>query len=404
MATETESTDETTDEQPPIWSNWSGRHVVRDGRLHHVRSEADAAAVVRAAAEDRRTVRVAGAGHSHMPLVPTDGVIADLSGLSGIIEVDLEQRQATLAAGTPIYALGPALHRVGLGLANQGDIDRQHIGGAVATGTHGTGRELRNFSAGVVGARLALAGGDLVDVDPNDDDMLQVVRHNLGAVGIVTRLTLQLRSPYRLREVGSSATFDELAPDLEPLAAANRHFEFFWFPVEDTAAVKVINETDDDPVYPLAGEGRRVGWSYEVLPNHRTWPHTEMEYSVPAESGPACLAAIRRLLQSDFPTMPWPVEYRTLAADDVWLSTAYERPTVTISLHQGVEVDDEPMYRAAEEIFRSFEGRPHWAKVNYLGGDVLAGIHPRWSDWWTVRDRLDPDGVFLNDYLRSIRP
>lgn len=391
--------------EPAAWTNWSGRLVSERSNVRHLRSEADAAALAAAATAEATTVRVAGAGHSHMPLVPTDDTIADVSGLSGVVSVDAEQRQATIWAGTPIYALGPALHRYDLALANQGDIDRQFLGGAVATGTHGTGTTLKNFSAVVVGARLALGSGELVDCSAEHEaDLWQAARLNLGALGIVTRITLQLRQAYRLREQGFVEPYEELTPRLSELTGASRHFEFFWFPVADRAVVKIIDETSDEPEYPLAAEGSRVGWNYEVLPNHRTWPHTEIEYSVPAEQGPTCLDAIRTMLKADFPEMPWPVEYRALAADDVWMSTAYERPTVTISLHCDVAHDDEPLFRAAEEIFRAHDGRPHWGKVNYLDGAELATIHPRWSDWWTVRDRVDPLGTFLNEYLMAIRP
>ncbi len=403
----TGDTEEATDGPipPPAWRNWSGVHVVTDATIRHVRSESDAAAVAAQARSEGRTVRVSGAGHSHQPLVPTDGVIVDVSGLSGVISVDRERLRATVWAGTPIYALGRPLHDAGLALVNQGDIDRQLIGGAVATGTHGTGRALGSLSTAVVGARIALASGDLVDVDAESEpELWQVARQSLGAAGIVTRLTLQLREAYKLAERGSFQRWDDLAPNLATNAEAARHFEFFWFPAADGAAVKLIDETDGEPAYPLADEGGRVGWSYEVLPNHRTWPHTEMEYSVPRDRGPECLGEVRELLRRDFPDMPWPVEYRTLAADDVWLSTAFERPTVTISLHQGVEVDDEPMFRACEELFSAYDGRPHWGKVNYLSGPELADRHPRWADWWAVRDRFDPDGTFLNAYLRSIRP
>ena len=340
-----------------------------------------------------------------MPLVPTEGTIVDLSGLSGVIATDRELQEATVWAGTPIYALGRALHDQGLALRNQGDFDRQMIGGAVATGTHGTGAELQNLSASVLGARIALASGELVNCSAtSNSDLWHAAQLNLGALGIVTQLTLQVREAYRLREQRAIEPYEELAPRLTELTAASRHFEFFWFPVNDLAVTKIIDETDDEPEYPLASEGSRVAWNYEVLPSHRSWPHTEMEYSVPVGHGPDCLDAIRRLLKADFPQMPWPVEYRSLAADEVWMSTAYERATATISLHMDVTQDDEPLFRAAEEVFRSFDGRPHWGKVNYLGGAELAQIHPQWSSWWEVRDRHDPEGVFLNDYLGAIRP
>jgi FAD/FMN-containing dehydrogenase len=389
----------------PVWSNWSGRHHTLAGQVHHLRSEADAAALAAAASAAGNTLRVAGAGHSHMPLVPTDGVIADMSGLSGVISTDPKSQRAWVWAGTPIYALGRPLADAGLALFNQGDIDRQLIGGAIATGTHGTGAELQNLSASVLGARVALASGELVDCSPATNTSLwEAMRLNLGALGIVTRLALQLRPAYRLRERRAVISYGELAPQLDDLVTENRHFEFFWYPTKDRAVLKTIEETTAPPRYPLAPEGSRLGWSFEVLPNHRTWRHTEMEYSVPAEDGPACLDEIRDMLREKFPSMGWPVEYRTVAADEVWLSTAYRRPTVTISLHQDVDEDDEPLYRAAEEIFRAFDGRPHWGKVNYLDGDELADIHPRWSDWWSVRDAVDPGGVFLNDYLDRIRP
>jgi FAD/FMN-containing dehydrogenase len=389
----------------PTWSNWSGRQRARPTAIHFVRSETDAQALVRDAAASGTSIRVAGAGHSHSPLVVNDGIIVDASGLAGVIETDAAARRAWLWAGTPIHTLGRPLHDAGLALNNQGDIDRQAIAGAVATGTHGSGRLLQNLSAAVTGARLVLASGELVDCAADENpELWRVARLNLGAVGIATRVELQLRDAYKLAERGWSEPYEALRPQLAELITATRHFEFFWYPHNDTAIAKAIEETDAEPVYPLAEEGARCAWNYEVLPNHRPHRHTEMEYSVPAESGPECLAAIRDLIRRDFPELQWPVEYRTVAADDVWLSMAYERPTVTVSVHQDINEDDEPYFRACEEIFLSFDGRPHWGKVNYLDGAQLAVCHPRWRDWWAVRDQVDPHQLFLNDYLRAVRP
>jgi FAD/FMN-containing dehydrogenase len=373
--------------------------------LHFVRSEADAVAVVRAAAHAKRSLRVAGAGHSHAPLVTTTGVIIDASGLAGVVSTDAASKRAWVWSGTRIYALGRPLHDAGLALANQGDIDRQAIGGAVATGTHGTGPGLRNLSAAVTGIRLVVASGEIVECSAEKEaELFRAARLNLGAFGLVTQLELELTDAYRLKEHGWTEPFDAVMDRLDALIAKARHFEFFWQPQTDLMNAKSTALTTDEPVYPLAEEGARCAWSYEVLSNHRPHLHTEMEYSVPAHHGPACMRAIRELILRDFRSMRWPVEYRTLAADDVWLSTAYERPTVTISVHQGVDEDDEPYFRACEEIFLAHEGRPHWGKLQYLDGAALAARHPRWEDWWRVRDRIDPDGVFLNDFLRTVRP
>jgi L-gulonolactone oxidase len=128
-----------------------------------------------------------------------------------------------------------------------------------------------------------------------------------------------------------------------------------------------------------------------------------MEYSLPAERGPACFQEIRELVTRRFPELAWPLEYRTVAADDLWLSMAHGRPTVTISVHQGVDQPDEPVFRACEEVFLAHEGRPHWGKVHHLGGAELAPRYPHWDDWWRARDAADPDGRFLNEAVARLR-
>ncbi len=386
------------------WRNWSGKLSATPSRIHHLRSEADAVALVKHASSNSTTIRTAGAAHSHTPLLPTSGVIVDTSGLSGVISTDRATKRAWVWAGTPIYALGRPLHDAGLALDNQGDIDRQSIAGAVATGTHGTGVSLTNLSAMVTGAQVVLASGELVRCSATHrPDLWQVAQLNLGALGIVTRLELQLRDAYRLRQQGWTEHIDSMLSKLDDIVHQSRHFEFFWYPTTGECVAKATVETDEPAEYPVGPEGDRCAWSYEVLPNHRTWPHTEMEYSVAMDQGPACLAAIADLLATRFVDMAYPIEYRTVCSDEVWMSTAYRRPTVTISVHMSVDQDDEPLFRACEEVFVAFDARPHWGKVHYRTSAELAAMHARWGDWWRVRDEHDPGGVFLNSYLRQVR-
>ena len=387
------------------WNNWSGRHQVQLDRLVFVRREEDAAAFVAGYAGAGKTIRVVGAGHSHAPVVVNDEAILDVSGLSGVVSVDTSSQTAWLRAGSPIYALGLQLHEHGLALHNQGDIDRQLLGGAIATGTHGTGRNLKNLSGSVAGLRVILADGSTVTCSAEEEpDLFQVARLSIGSVGVVTGIQMQLGPSVVLKEGGGTMKYEDLAPQILSETEHNERFEFFWFPGSDEATVKTINPTGEAPQYPLAEEGRRQAYSFEVLPSHRPVPHTEMEYSIPAQEGPECLAKIRELIQTRFPDVVWPVEYRTVAEDDIWLSMASGRPTVTISVHQDVRLDEEPYYRACEEVFLSCGGRPHWGKMNYLTGDQFARVYPHWEDWWRVRDQFDPTGSFLNDYFRNLRP
>lgn len=387
----------------PRWTTWSGNHKAKPSALNFIRSVEDAQAMVAEAASSGRRVRVAGSGHSHAPLVPNQDTIVDLSGLSGVISADKDNMSARVWAGTRICELGRPLHDEGLALFNQGDIDRQTIAGVTATGTHGTGRDLKNLSASVKSLSLILATGERVTCSEKENPALfEGARLGLGAFGLVSQMELHLREAYRLKETAWQEEFTSIFPKIENLSRTHRHFEFFWSPVTDEAFAKTMDETDEPATYPLAGEGRRSAWSYEVLPNHRPHLHTEMEYALPEEKGPECLGAIRALIQSDFPNLQWPVEYRTLAGDETWLSPAYERQSVTLSVHQTIEEDDKPLFSACEKIFLAFGGRPHWGKVHYLGAEDFKVAYPKWEDWWAVRNSVDPKGVFLNDYLASL--
>lgn len=388
----------------PRWRNWSGKLESRPSAIHFARSEADVCALVADAASQGRRIRTVGAAHSHAPLVGNnDEIILDLQGLAGLISADEDSCRAAVWAGSRIFALGNALNEKGLGFANQGDIDQQAIAGVTATGTHGTGRDLKNFSAAVTSFRLVNASGEVVEAGEGDP-LWQAARLHLGAFGVMTQFELQLLPRYVLKEVSELLPLDDVLDGIQTGIEENRHYEFFWYPQADSARVKTINETDEAPVYPLGEEGERLAWSHEVLPSYRPVPHTEMEYSIPREAGRACLEEIARLLRTEFTDVQWPVEFRTVAADDVWLSTAYERETVTLSVHLPLGEDDAPYYRACEEIFLAHAGRPHWGKVHYLSGTQLAEVHPRWQEWWQVRNEVDPKGVFLNDYLESLRP
>ena len=389
----------------PKWQNWSGKLSAEPQQLVFARSVADVQALLEQASKHNQRVRTAGATHSHAPLVASDDIILDIAGLAGLISCDPDRKTASMWAGSRIFTLGRALHDAGLALHNQGDIDQQTIAGATATGTHGTGVTLSNFSARVCGFELVTSSGELLRADrEQNSELWQAARLHLGAFGVMTAMTLDVRESYRLRERSWQAP---LAPTLESFdqhAGEHRHCEFFWYPQQDQATVKVTDETREAPEYPLAEEGKRCAWNYEVLPNHRPHKHTEMEYSVPAEQGIDCMRAIARLLHERFPEVQWPVEYRTLAADEVWLSTARNRATVTISVHQDVRLDDAAYFRACEEVFLEHDGKPHWGKVNYLNAGQMAARHEDWEAWWRVRDRLDPTSTFLNPYLERIRP
>jgi len=388
---------------PEHWSNFSGRVECRPARLARPRSEAELSDAVRAASADGRGLRVAGTGHSFTPLCATDGTLVSLDDWQGIAAIDRERSQATVRAGTKLHALGEPLLEAGLAMANLGDVDVQALAGAVSTGTHGTGPALANVSSQVVAARLVLASGELLELaSERDGERLDAARVSLGLLGVFSTLTLQLVPAYRLHERVWKTGIEECLDELERDVAARRHYEFWWYPHKDYAERKALALTAEPPESVAGRKGERIDWSARILPSVRELRFNEMEYSVPAAAGPTCFRAVRERMQRRWPDVVWPVEYRTLAADGAWLSTAHGRASVAISLHQDARLDCDAFFADCEPIFTEHGGRPHWGKLHTRRAADLAALYPRWRDFAALRAGLDPRGVFANAYLREL--
>jgi FAD/FMN-containing dehydrogenase len=395
------------------WRNWSGSVECAPAQIAMPTTEAEIAALV--ATQPQGGVRVAGTGHSFTPLCATDGTLISLDGMQGLIEADAASGTATFRAGTKISQMGAPLLAAGLAMANMGDIDTQALAGAVGTGTHGTGQTLGSISTQVVGMRLVLATGDLLDCSPEHEPAIfNAARVSVGTFGILTRITLRVLPAYRLHERTWPASFEECMAQLPTLIAENRHFEFFWSPGEDMCAMKTLNPTaaealeEERPVPAAPGRmarylsPERIDWSYRIFPSVRAIKFVEMEFSVPAAHGPDCFSEIRQMMRTRHPDVLWPIEYRTLHSDDIPLSTASGRETVTISIHQAAELPYRDFFADAEAIFRNHHGRPHWGKMHTHTARELRDLYPRWDAFLALRAQVDPDGRFLNTYLREL--
>ena len=385
------------------WRNWSGSVACEPAGLPRPKSEGEIAALVRRAAGEGRGLRVVGTGHSFTPLVATPGYVVSLDDWAGLEDADPSRLEATARAGTKLHDLGEALLALGMATANLGDVDVQSVGGALGTGTHGTGRSLQNLSAQAVALRLVLASGEVVDCSAErEPDLWRAARVSFGSLGVLSAARFRLLPAYRLHERVGRASLEEALERLPEEIAANRHFELFWFPARDLVETKAINPTAAEPASLEGRKYERIDWSCKILPSVRELKFNEMEYSVPAEAGLACVRAVAARMRARWSDVQWPVEYRTLRADDAWLSTAHERETVTLSIHQDASLPYRELFGDLEAIFREHAGRPHWGKVHTLGAAELAGLYPRFGDFCALRRRLDPAGVFLNEHLRKL--
>jgi FAD/FMN-containing dehydrogenase len=385
------------------WRNWSGSVACRPVLIGAPTSEAETAELVRAAALAGQPVRVAATGHSFVPLCASDGLLLRLSGLHGAVDVDAAAGLATVRAGSTIQQLGPLLRARGVAMANMGDIDRQGIAGAVSTGTHGTGRTLGNISTQVAGLRLVTGEGELVDCDADHHaELYHCARVALGALGVIVRVRLRVLPAYRVHERTWTASFDECMAGLAGHIAATRHFEFFWRPRTDHCDMKALHPTTGEPASVVGRPGERIGWSDEILPTERTVRFNEMEFAVPEAAGPDCVREIRALMRARHGDVAWPIEYRTLAADEIPLSPAHHRASVTISVHQAAELPYENFFADCETVFRNHHGRPHWGKHHRYRAAELRSLYPEWERFAKARRAADPRGRFLTPYLAAL--
>jgi L-gulonolactone oxidase len=428
------------------WCNWTGDQrclpaaVAIPGSIEELST-----AIVRAGVEDRR-VRVAGSGHSFSDIALTDGVQLRLDRLARVLDVDRSGGLVRVQAGITIRELNLRLAEHGLALENLGDVDAQTIAGAIATATHGTGARLPNISAQVAELTLVLADGSILRCAPEAGaDVFRAARVSLGALGVIAEVTLRCVPAFTLRGIDAPRPLAEVLDRFEELALGSDHFELFVFPHAGTALTRTNNRTEDPPrprgraaayandilltnhtfglfcragrrfparipqinrlVTRLAGSSTRVDRSDRIFASPRLVRFTEMEYALARERTPEAVRRVMALVVERGFAVPFPIEVRTVAADDALLSTASGRDSGYLAVHMYEGMPFEPYFRAVAGIMDELGGRPHWGKRHFHTAATLRPRYPDWDRFMAVRARLDPNGRFANAYTdRVLRP
>ena len=398
--------------------------------------------VARAATEGHR-VRASGAGHSFSEIALTEGVMVRLDRLDRVLDFDRASGRMKVEAGIVLGDLNLRLDELGVAFANLGDIDRQTVAGSISTATHGTGRRFRNVSAQVAAIELVLADGSTVELDAASDAQgLRAARVGLGALGVIGAVTIETVPAYTINRTDRPRPLGEVLSGLDELNAANDHFEFYVFPHTRTALCRESRRTDEPPcprgraltylqevalenwvaqLFVLgarrapaqaprlarlaargSGRSRKVDRSHRVFASERRIRFTEMEYGIPVERAVEAVRGVIEIASRPAHGVSFPIEVRFVAADDAFLSPSFERDTCYIAVHHDRKLDWRPYLREVETLMRGLEGRPHWGKRHSLGADELAPLYPGWEEFQRVRARLDPGGVFTNDYTDHV--
>ncbi len=416
-------------EKSPAWQNWSGNQSANPANLVFAASEDQLRQTLR---NSSGTIRPFGGSHSFSAVVPSDDTLVSLEAMAGLRSQD--GPVFTYGGGTRLAMASAQANGLGHSFTNEPDINLQSLAGAIATSTHGTGTGLQSLSGQVEGLRLILPDGDALDLTRDDGDTFLAACCSVGALGVVSEISFRHQPAYRLRERTWTLPLQEAMDFVEREKNHFRHIEFFAFPLGEQAIVKTMEETDDpqdsgtredsnDLLEMVCKTAMRAGWltptlqklvtlfvedstytgpAYKVFANRRTVRFNEMEYTVPAEDGMACLQEVCETIRQQDINVFFPIEFRYVAADDRLLSMYHERPGASLSIHQYFEQDYQPLFQAVEPILQRYAGRPHWGKLHTLGHRELRELYPAFARFQQVRKALDPKGRMLNPHLQTL--
>lgn len=426
-----------------MWRNWAGDQSCAPASFVVPTTSEEVATAIAHAVERDLTVRVVGSGHSFSDAVATEGMLLSLHRMRRVLEVDSPSGLVRVEAGITLHQLSRALAHHALALENLGDIDVQSLGGATATGTHGTGARHRNLSSAIHSIELVLAGGERIEVNESSDAAAwRAARVSIGALGVVTAMTLQTVPAFTLHARDETRPLAGVLGELDELVESNEHFEFYAFPHSPLALTRTNNRVDEPPrprspaaawtndvllanhvfglicrggrrwpsmiprlnrlVARVAGSSERADRSYRVFASPRLVRFTEMEYAIPRAHAAEALKAVLDVIEERGFEVSFPIEVRFVAGDDAFLSPATGRDTCYIAVHMFDQMEWAPYFRAVEEIMDGFDGRPHWGKRHFQDSAALSARYPQWSAFAAVRERLDPTRCFSNGYIRRV--
>ncbi|WP_285024985.1 FAD-binding protein [Plantibacter sp. ME-Dv--P-122b] len=416
--------------------NWAGTHTFAAPRIVNATSIDEVRALVAEAARTGTRVRALGTRHSFTDLADSDGTLITVLDIPADPVFDEAAGSVTIGAGTRYGIAAAWLAEQGLAFHNMGSLPHISIGGAIATGTHGSGNDNGILSSAVSGLEYVDATGELVHVrrgDPGFDGLVI----GLGAYGIVVRVTVDVQPAYRVRQdVYRDVPWDAVLADFEGVTGGAYSVSIFtnwlgdtveqiwwktrlavgndelpvvpesWLGVQrDSLTAGNLVETDPDN---LTLQGGVPGDWWERLPHFRlestpsNGDEIQTEYFIDRADGPAAITALRALGDRIAPLL-LVTELRTAAPDKLWLSGAYHREMLAVHFTwRNLPEEVRAVLPAIEEALAPFGARPHWGKLNLLTAERIAEVVPRLGDARDLFEELDPAGTFSNAHLERI--
>ncbi|MCX4679379.1 FAD-binding protein [Streptomyces sp. NBC_01433] len=411
----------------PGETNWAGNVTFGARRLRTPRSLAELQETVASAS----AVRALGTRHSFNTVADTRGDLVSVAGLPRFLEIDEEARSVTVSAGLRFGEFTGELHRRGFALHNLGSLPHISVAGACATGTHGSGVGNRSLAGAVRALELVTADGATAELTRPDSDFAGSVV-SLGALGVVTRLTLDLVPAFDMRQwVYEGLPREHVRSHFDEVMSEAYSVSLFtsWQdgPIDQVWVKRRMGDEGprtapprwlgaslaDGPRHPVPGmppanctaqQGEPGAW-HTRLPHFRpeftpsSGQELQSEYFVARSDAAAAFAALDRLKERIAPLLRIS-EIRTVAADDLWLSPAHGRDSVAFHFTWLPDTDAViPVLRSIEDALAPFGARPHWGKLFTTTPETLRSLYARYGDFERLVARSDPTGTFRNEFL-----
>ncbi|MBK5306978.1 MAG: FAD-binding protein [Frankiaceae bacterium] len=424
--------------------NWARTETSTPSEWSRPTTEGEVAHAVDRARAAGTSVRVIGAGHSWSRIAVPEAVAMSLDAMAGDVRVDDARQTVTVPGGMRLRDLSAHLLRSGLSLPIVGSIQAQTVAGAIATGTHGSSLTHGNLSSLVTAVRVVAGTGEVVDIG-RDDERLNALRVHLGALGVVTRVTLRVRAAGRLHQLIEHLPVEAVPDALPEIAASAEYVKVWWLAHASSAQVIRYTRTDDPvtrrpaaatsrwidervmhrSVFPALvrlqhrrpavtaginerlsrmylGAASQIGQDALMLNTPMPMRHRETEAAVPMGTAPEAVRRVLDLFQGGRPAVSFPLEIRFVRGDDAWMSPASVQDRGADTCQIGAYSTDGPdctsYFDAFWRVMRPLGARPHWGKELDHTADELRPLYCHMDRFTALRDQLDPQRVFGGEF------
>ena len=428
-----------------FWTDYSRRHVCHPKQFYQPKTEEELINIIKTSTKNKEKLKIVAAGHAMSPIAMTNDNLVNLDYFNKIIKV--EDNFVTVQAGIRLRELVEILPLYGLALKNVGQILEQSIAGAISTSTHGSTGLLKNgklnhgsISTQITSLKILDSMGKFhIATKTENKDLFDAARCSLGALGVIVEVTIECEKQFNLELTEGREKFWNVLPNYKKYLSSNDYFRFWWVPgsnISKTISFKKTKKLSNQGLFkqfmryfevPLLINilnlgrifGKRniirflgdfllqpkviVDRSDKALTGPVPEFYAEMEYFFPIEKFEEIHKEFRNYILNSKFEYNFIAEIRFVASDDIWLSPYYGRDSVSIST---VLYDQNDIWKdfadGLEKIYAKFDGRCHWGKHNERKSSNLKHQYEKWDDFLKLRQKMDPHGTFLNDYLKRV--